>query len=228
MKSTVKVKKKKLNLLKTLLILLTLYVISYGAYSLINVPIKHTRVLNNNIIKDQEILELANIDDYPSFFLTSQRNIIRRLKSNDLIKEVAVEKKWGFRIDIKVKENNILFYNQDTNTLILENKKEIPSHRFINHVPILINYVPDIIYDTLISKMLEIDESVKIKISSIQYKPNDVDKELFLLTLNDGNYIYLTLYTFEKLNEYNNILPSLENKKGILYLDSGNYFEILK
>ena len=31
----------------------------------------------------------------------------------------------------------------------------------------------------------------------------------------------------ELINEYNKILPNLEGKKGILYLDSGNYFEIL-
>jgi len=45
--------------------------------------------------------------------------------------------------------------------------------------------------------------------------------------MNDGNYVYLTLYSFSLANKYDEILPTLEDKKGILYLDSGNYFEII-
>ena len=45
--------------------------------------------------------------------------------------------------------------------------------------------------------------------------------------MNDGNYVYITIYKTLAINEYNKILPNLEGKKGILYLDSGNYFEIL-
>ena len=31
---------------------------------------------------------------------------------------------------------------------------------------------------------------------------------------------------FNLINKYNDIYPTLDNKKGILYLDSGNHFEI--
>ena len=192
-------------------------------------PIKHIRVLNTNILNnDQIILEQAKIDHYPIFFLTTKKSIINRLKKNKIIKDVRVEKKWGLRVDIYIDECKILFYDKLDNTFILENKEKLTANHLINDVPILINYVPDTIYNDLVLKMMEIDDSIKIKISEIQYKPNDVDKERFLLTLNDGNYVYLTLYKFTKINEYNNIFRTLENKKGILYLDSGNYFEILE
>ena len=46
--------------------------------------------------------------------------------------------------------------------------------------------------------------------------------------MNDGNYVYITLYKTYLVNDYIKILSTLENKKGILYLDSGNYFEIFK
>ena len=65
-------------------------------------------------------------------------------------------------------------------------------------------------------------------ISEIEYYPNDIDKERFILTMNDGNYVYITLYKTYLVNDYIKILSTLENKKGILYLDSGNYFEIFK
>ena len=64
------------------------------------------------------------------------------------------------------------------------------------------------------------------KISDIEYKPNDYDKDRFLLYMDDGNMVYLTLTKFKMINHYNEVLTQLENHKGILYLDSGNYFEI--
>jgi len=44
--------------------------------------------------------------------------------------------------------------------------------------------------------------------------------------MNDGNYVYITLTKMELLNKYNEAITKVEGKKGTLYLDSGNYFEI--
>ena len=38
--------------------------------------------------------------------------------------------------------------------------------------------------------------------SEIKYDPNDVDDERFIITMNDGNYVYLTLHKFNKINHY--------------------------
>ena len=46
--------------------------------------------------------------------------------------------------------------------------------------------------------------------------------------MNDQIYVYITLTKIEVLNSYNEITKSLEGKKGILYLDSGNHFEIIE
>ncbi|MBD9085093.1 cell division protein FtsQ, partial [bacterium] len=66
------------------------------------------------------------------------------------------------------------------------------------------------------------------RISEIKYDPNSVDEERFLFTMNDGNYVYLTLIHLEKINNYVDILKNFENKKGILYLDSGEYFKVME
>ena len=42
----------------------------------------------------------------------------------------------------------------------------------------------------------------------------------------DSNYVYITLSKIDKLNKYNLIVNELDNKKGIIYLDSGDYLEI--
>ena len=50
--------------------------------------------------------------------------------------------------------------------------------------------------------------------------------------MNDGNYVYITLYTMEKLDSYTDIMGKMsqkfEGKHGILYLDSGQYFKVLE
>ena len=88
------------------------------------------------------------------------------------------------------------------------------------------NYVPDDKYDTFISKMALIDKGILGKISDIEYTPNDYDKDRFLLYMDDGNMVYLTLTKFKQINYYNEVLEQLEGRKGILYLDSGNHFQI--
>ena len=67
---------------------------------------------------------------------------------------------------------------------------------------------------------------LKQKISEIKYDPNTIDEDRFFLYMNDGNYVYITLTKIELLNKYNHAITKLEGKKGTLYLDSGNYFEI--
>ena len=74
--------------------------------------------------------------------------------------------------------------------------------------------------------MLLIDKDILKHISEIEYKKTDLDKERFMFYMIDGNYVYITLSKINLINSYNEIYPTLEGKKGILYLDSGNHFEI--
>ena len=44
--------------------------------------------------------------------------------------------------------------------------------------------------------------------------------------MNDDNVVYITLNKIKEFNDYNKIKDQLGSNKGVLYLDSGNYFEI--
>ena len=95
----------------------------------------------------------------------------------------------------------------------------------IYNIPILISDISSIKekYTKSISK---IDDDILLKISQIEYTPNDVDSERFTLYMNDGNQVYITLGKVTKINKYNSIYSRLEGKKGIIYLDSGDYIEV--
>ena len=88
------------------------------------------------------------------------------------------------------------------------------------------NYVPNTKYKSFIKKVNKIDEEILNKISDIEYVPNEWDKDRFLLYMDDGNMVYLTLTKFNMINYYDDVLSQLEGKKGILYLDNGNHFQI--
>ena len=66
-----------------------------------------------------------------------------------------------------------------------------------------------------------------VKISEIKYDPN-IDSERFLLTMNDGNYVYVNLKRFKSVNNYLTIISNFKDKKGIIYLDSGSHFKLFE
>lgn len=217
-------KKVKKGFIKFCVIILILFGISTLVYYGIGPNIKNIYVLNNNYLSDQEIIDLAGLNTYPNFYTTSSISIKKKLKSNTLIKDVKIKKRLFNKVYIYVDEYEVLFYNQNTSKYVLENKKEVLLDGIV--VPTLINYVPDTKYNTFINKYILLDDKVKQKISEIKYDPNTIDEDRFFLYMNDGNYVYITLTKMELLNKYNEAITKVEGKKGTLYLDSGNYFEI--
>ena len=200
-----------------------LSLIIMGMIYIINMPISNIIISGNNYFSDQEIIEMAGIENYPSTFKNSSSKIERNIKKNVYVKRVNVFKRFFTQVYIDVEENRPLFYNQAINKTILLDKRETKQ---VFNVPVLINNIPDTIYDEFIKKMSQIDENILFKINEIKYAPDEVDDLRFLFSMNDSNYVYLTLKKIDKINNYNDIVKQFDNKKGILYLNSGGYFEI--
>ena len=93
-------------------------------------------------------------------------------------------------------------------------------------IPTLINYIPENIEKNFVNKLSNVDSEILSMISEIEYSKTTYDDKRFLLYMNDGNMVYITVSKAELLNKYVEIIKKVDNKKGILYLDSGNYFEI--
>lgn len=216
----------KLKLLPVSIILLASLITFSIAYLLTLIPIKNIIINGNNYLSDQEIIEFAKIDNYPSFLKTFSRTIKSEIEKNDYIKNVKVTKKGFGKVIINIEEKNILFRKEENNFLVLEDGSEInDNNKYI--VSILLNYIPDTKYNVFLAKMNEVDVSIKNQISEIRYYPNEQDEDRFLLYMIDGNYVYLTLTKFKQINYFEDALSRLNGKKGIFYLDSGNLFKIM-
>ena len=223
---TKKVRKKKFNFLKFLIVLLFLYILITGTMYLISVPIKNIVILNNNYITDEKIIETAGIKDYPSFFKTTSFRIKKKLKKLELVEDIKVRKKLGFVLEIDITEKKILYLTRANNLYTTSASEELELKEEINGIPVLINFVPEEIEKSLIEKMKELNINSISKISEVEYAPTTYDDERFILYMNDTNMVYITINKITKMNKYNSIVLKLEGHSGILYLDSGNYFEI--
>ena len=216
-------KKRKIKVKNVLFVFIFIVLILLGLAFLTDVKINNIVIKGNSLYSDWEIIEKAGLSDYPSSLKTLSKTIEDRLERDDYIKKVDVERPSLTKVVINVEENLPLFYYLPASKTILADKTEV-SDNF--PVPTVINYVPDKIYSEFLTAISEVNYDIVKRISEIKYDPNEVDDGRFFLTMNDGNRVYLTLSDFDKIDGYLDIIKEFNNKKGILYLDSGEYFEV--
>lgn len=222
-KVKVKVKKKKLKMKNILISMLIILLFVLITIDITRLPIKNIYITGNHILNDKTVIELAGIKDYPSYIKTYFSKIKNKLVKNEYIKDVKIKWTPSRKIYLEIEEYKPICIYKDK--LVLSSTVSVDNKYNIDYVPYVINDI-DEIYDRFVAKFNKIDKDVLLKISHIEYKPNEVDKERFLLYMTDSNYVYITLSKIDKVNKYNSIVQELENKKGIIYLDSGDYVEI--
>lgn len=215
--------KRKINIKRVLIVLIIVLIIVFAIYKISKVTITNIYISGNNYLSDQEIIDISGLKDYPNSINNMSYKIKKRLVKNDYIISAKVEKKGLKKVYIKIEENYPLFYYLPENKTVLYDGTKVKDKLL---VPTIINKIPNKIYDKLLKKLEKVEKDILYRMSEIEYKPNDVDNERFFILMNDGNYVYLTIYKFLKINKYVDIIKTFDNKKGILYLDSGEYFDL--
>ena len=209
--------KKKINYKNIIKFILILSIFIILIYFVLDTKTKNIIILNNEYYTDEDIIEKCGIQNYPKFTLLNTNSI----------EDVKIKKKFGFVLQIEISEKKILYYIRSTDEYKLSTNENIKLDNVIG-VPTLINYVEEDVEKNFVSSLKKVDKSIINMISEIEYSPNEFDNKRFLLYMNDSNLVYVTTTRIELLNKYVDVIKKVGNKKGILYLDSGNYFEIKK
>ena len=217
-------KKKKFNYKRFFKFLLFLVCFILIIYYFSTRHIKSIVVKGNTLLSDETIIETAKIENYPRFLKPLSSTIEKRIKTLDLVKSVKVKKWFNYQVIIDIEEYKVLFKMRNTGEYVLSGGKRISDLDTI--APTLVNYVPEDILNRMVNKFDDLDNDVLDKVSEIEYSPTTYDSERFVLYMNDENMVYITLNKVKEFSKYNQIKTKLGNNKGILYLDSGNYFEI--
>lgn len=215
--------KKKIKLKSILILLGIVIVIALIVYIFLNLKIKNIYVKGINYLQEKDIITINNLYNYPKIRDFNKEDFIKKVKENPLVNDIKVSINPLGKVVITIDEN-IPLCRKD-NKVILSNGKIEDVNIFLE-LPKLVNEIDEEVYDKFIKKIGEIDKGILSKISEIEYTPSTIDKEKFTFLMNDGNMVYITLSKIDLVNNYNEIYPTLDGKKGILHLDSGNHFEI--
>ncbi len=225
-KSKKKNKKLRIFILVVGFLALLFFSLALLCTKVLDIKTKAIVIHGNDIITDNEVLESANLIDYPNFFKTSSNSIKKQLEKQPFIKKVKIKKNALLQMHIYIEEAKPLFIREDTNMIVFDTNTEAKNNIDKNlNIPYLINYVPNTKYEELIKKLKAIDYNLLKKISQIKYEPNKYDDDRFILYMNDSNRVYINLPKFKSFNDYDKMVTKFEGKTGKLFLDSGNYFE---
>lgn len=220
-----KIKNKKKKIYKFLGVLVSIVLI---VLYILNIRIKNIYVKNNYLLSDQEVIELAGIEKYPKLFSISTRKMINKIKMSQIVESVKIKKNIFGRVDIEINEYNMLLKDEVDKGIYLASGEKIKTDEVILGIPSLINVADQDILKEFLKKLDKVDKDMLANISEIEFTPNEYEKDLFLLYMNDGNYVYITTLKLHNLNKYGDVLKQLDGKKGILYLDSGNHFKVME
>lgn len=216
-------KKRKIKFKSILITLFLLLIIALVVYTVSLLRVKTYYVYDNKYLTDEEVLDILKLNKKSSFLLTNTLTEKAIISKSKRIKNVKIKRTLSLEVKVYVTEYKVLFYDNDSKKSVIENGTTV-DYKYDNS-PVLINKIEDKeIYKKFLNKMNKVDTDILDIISEIKYVPNGIDKERFLLSMNDGNYVYVTISKLHKINEYRSVIDSVEDKRGILYLDYGNYF----
>lgn len=222
-------KKRKLNYKRCSIFLGIILAISGGVIYLNNLHIKRIKIIGTNLISDKEIIETANIKDYPKIFSLSSGEIKNKLNDLDLVNEVKVKKNLLGTITIIIDEDIPLYYDDTKKVVITSNNKEIKDNNSIG-IPKLNNHINEDMSKDLIKALKKLDNDILSIINEMTYSPTQsskgeaIDNKRFIFKMNDGNEVVINTLNMNKLNDYYDLVAvknnNMNGKLGIFYLDS--------
>lgn len=187
---------------------------------------KSIQITGNVILTKDEILKQANIDLNSNLLYANPLLITYRLKKHPFITNASTSSSLFSRvIEINLDELSLFGYRQedDKTLMILEDgsSDELSSD--------LYQFLPSLIYvngfievedqTRLVESFKDLDKSVVSQISEIHQTSVSFDDKLIELMMNDGNKVYTSFQSVERLNYYFDIIDKLAKNNNCIYID---------
>ncbi len=218
-------KKLKLNVPRTIVFVLFLYLLFYMGYDVYKQQVVHYNIEGNTLYSDAEILRTVNLTDYPPILSINRHQIKKKLESDPLISKVDVSYGWHFYLNIKIIENKPMFILKSSGQVVLQDGTLVENKNYLG-IPTLLNDTPVEVRNLLAERLAKVDSGILYLISEIKYDPSYdstnkvIDENRFLLYMNDTNTVYINARKANTLNYYLTIIANNEiNEAGTLYLD---------
>lgn len=229
-----KVVKRKINIARTLVFVLFIYIIVCLGLSIYKEPVKHYKISGNSYLSDIDIIRYLSLEDYPSFVSINLKKLKKKLEDNSYISKATIKYNWNYSLSIEIVENKPIFYVKLEDKVCLSDGTliDVDNNNIIG-IPTLLNTTPTLVMETLAKNLSDIDDGILYMINDIEYSPSYnssnqiIDEYRFLLSMNDKNMVYINAKHLSSLNKYLDIIATNKiTSNGTLYLDGNedNYF----
>jgi cell division protein FtsQ len=198
-------------------------------------PLSHIaniEVKGNIHVSTKEIISLSGISNRTSFWSIEADSIINKIKKNEEIRDVSIEKKFPNSVTIDVTEMKRVAYalNDGKTVPILENGNVLQANvETLVHsdAPILMNWEAGSALQEIAAELSKLSPAITNSISEIHHTPEDSDPFHITLYMNDGFEVSATITDFaKKMSAYPAIVNQLDpNQKGIIHMEVAYYFE---
>ena len=185
-------------------------------------------VSGNCYFEDEDILEIANIND--NFFLNIPFLVENRIKNHPLIDNVRMSFLDGKVINIDVIEKKLVGYRQNndgyfeivtsTNETYVLKDNEL---YMIANVPMIDEIVDEEKSQRFCRLLGELDKDIIREISEVKSYPFSYDPDMFEFVMSDGNYCFASLYDIDKISEYYSISFNLDQDEGHACIYIGDF-----
>ncbi len=222
---TKKMVKRRLKIKGVLFLLAVFVVLYFGVIALFKVEVKSITIKGTEYLKNSQILKEAGLTEELTFFGFTSSSLCEKIEANPLVKTCKVRRTFDFRMEIELEENVPLFYYSPEASIVLSDGAKMSSGGNSYGIPTLINHTDEEVLKEFIAGLSEVKSDIIRSISEIEYAPSAskdgvyIDKERFIMMMNDGNTVVINNRKLNALNYYDTIYASIGNKKGTFNFD---------
>lgn len=228
-------RKKKAN--RRLIFYLSIFFVLICIIVYVQSPLSNVRtveITGNHFVTKEDIIEKNNLSNKTNIWTINKKKMEENLLGNEVIKSVEVERKLPWTIVINIIEHEHVGYikNETTYHPILDKGNILTSYEssIKGDAPLLIGFSEEKYLKSMAEELYQLPDSILDLISEIHWVPTKENKNKIILYMNDGFIVDGTIRDFaNKMDIYPSIFSQIDlNKKGIIHLGVGVYFEEFK
>lgn len=191
--------------------------------------VKSIKVSGNHYYTKDEIMKKANLSYKTRYFLMPKFYMQRKLKRDDLIEKVNINKSLSGNIELKVKEVQAIgyFVENKKNYMLFSNgmEKEIKqdSLYIIANYPVIDGFNKEQrqnLAKSFSNKDNEITQEIVEMIAEITPHKESYDEHMVKFVMQDGNKIYTSYESVKLLNSYKKTLKNLKKDHVCFVMDA--------
>ncbi len=223
-KKTKKVVKRRLKLKGVLFLLCFFLGIYLIASFLLSIEIQAVYIRGNDLLKDSEVLKLLGLNEKKKFLTYSASSSCKEALSNPYIETCKIKRRLDFKLEVIITENVPLFYYAPESSIVLSNGEKVTAENNFG-IPTLLNIVPEKVFTKFVTGLAKVKSDIIRSMSEIEYSPtmaangSYIDEERFIMSMNDGNTVYINNRKMSILDMYDTIYASIGDVKGTFNCD---------